>query len=84
MSAFRSRLDDGWALTAQALVFAAGHFGGTMAEPLVHGNPFLALANNFVLNAPTGLALGIMALRSRSLFQSTVVHMFLDTMRRAL
>ncbi len=84
MSVLRSRLDDNWALTGQALIFAAGHFGGTMAEPLAHGNPAVALANNFVLNAPMGLALGVMAFRSRSLFQSTIVHMFLDTMTRTL
>lgn len=83
-SQLRARLTDDWALVVQALIFAAGHFGSTLPETAVHGNYLLALANNIALNAPMGFALGVMALRGRSLLQGTIVHMFLDTMTKTM
>jgi membrane protease YdiL (CAAX protease family) len=84
MSHLRARLTDDWALVVQACIFAAAHFGSTLPEASIHGNPLLALANNVALNAPMGLALGFMALRGRSLVQGTIIHMFLDTMTKTM
>ena len=83
-SHLRRLFDDNWALTLQAIIFAIGHFGGTLPEPSVHGSVWLTLANNIGLNAPMGVALGLMALRGRSLVQGTIVHMFLDTMTKTM
>ena len=79
-SHLRALLTDRWALVAQALLFALPHLGDTIPEE--HFNGLLAIANVVGLNAPIGLALGFMALRSRSLVLPTVVHVSLDTMAR--
>jgi membrane protease YdiL (CAAX protease family) len=65
------------ALVAQALIFAVLHFG--IGDE--HGNPALIVANVIALNFPTGLVLGFMALRTRSLVMPSVVHMSLDAMK---
>ncbi|HTD34907.1 MAG TPA: CPBP family intramembrane glutamic endopeptidase [Candidatus Elarobacter sp.] len=76
----RALLTDRWALVAQAFLFALPHLGDTLVEE--HFNLLLAIANVVGLNAPIGLALGFMALRSRSLVMPTIVHVSLDTMAR--
>jgi membrane protease YdiL (CAAX protease family) len=79
-SHLRALLTDRWALVAQAFLFALPHLGDTIPEE--HFNMLLAFANVVGLNAPIGLALGFMALRSRSLVMPTIVHVSLDTMSR--
>jgi membrane protease YdiL (CAAX protease family) len=79
-SHLRALLTDRWALVAQAFLFALPHIGSTIPEE--HFNGLLAAANIVGLNAPIGLALGFLALRSRSLVMPTIVHISLDTMTR--
>lgn len=80
MSHLRARLPTDWAIVLQAVLWALPHAGGTVVEE--HGNPVLILLNVLVLNVPMGIALGIMAARSRSLAMPTLVHISLDTMAR--
>jgi membrane protease YdiL (CAAX protease family) len=84
LSQLRSRVSEDWAMILQASFFSVYHFGSTMPEPNVHLNILFALANNFALNAPLGIALGVMAVRGKSLLQGTIVHMFLDTMTKTM
>jgi membrane protease YdiL (CAAX protease family) len=79
-SHLRALLTDRWALVAQAFLFALPHIGDTIPEE--HFNGLLVVANIVGLNAPIGLALGFIALRSRSLVMPTIVHISLDTMAR--
>jgi membrane protease YdiL (CAAX protease family) len=81
-SQLRARLPNDWALMAQGLVFALVHAGGTFGEE--HGNPLRTIANVVALNFPMGVALGAMAVRSRSLVMPVVVHVSLDTMKDLL
>ncbi len=71
-----------WAMVGQALFFSLLHFGGTIAEE--HGNVSLIVANVVAENFPIAIALGVMALRSRSLVMPTAVHVSLDTMKDLL
>ena len=82
LSHLRARLKTDWALVLQALIFALLHAGGTIPEE--HGNPARIIANVVGLNFPMGLALGFMAIRSRSLLLPTLVHISLDTMKDLL
>ena len=80
LAALRALAANGWALVVQAMIFALLHAGDTI--PDYPGHPLLVIANVVALNAPMGLALGHMALRSRSLVMPAVVHVSLDTMAR--
>ena len=55
------------------------HYGGTIHEE--HGSIPLIIANVIAENVPIAIALGIMALRSRSLVLPTVVHISLDPIK---
>lgn len=78
LSHTRAFVSTEWALIIQAVVFALLHFGGSL-----HDEPGLivVLANVIALNLPMGYSLGRAALRTRSLFLPTVVHVALDTTR---
>ncbi|MDB4875625.1 MAG: hypothetical protein JWM41_2071 [Gemmatimonadetes bacterium] len=77
LSQLRAWMANDWALVIQAILFAVPHIGSTIHE---YHSVAMALANVVALNAPIAMALGIMALRSRSLVLPTVVHISLDTM----
>ncbi len=68
-----------WAMLIQALIFSLMHFGGTIGEE--HGNVPLIIANVVAENFPAAIALGVMALRARSLVMPAIVHISLDTMK---
>jgi len=80
MSHLRARISTNWAIILQAILWALPHAGGTVVEE--HFNPLLIVLNVLVLNVPMGIALGVMAVRSRSLLMPTLVHISLDTMAR--
>ena len=80
LSQLRAHVTDHWALVISATMFALPHLGGTIAEE--RGNILLAVANVIALNAPIGVALGMLALRSRSLLLPGAVHTSLDVMAR--
>lgn len=77
LSQLRAWLSNECALVVQAMLFAALHFGGSMADD---SSRLVVLAMAIGLNAPAGLALGVLALRSRSLALPSIVHISLDTM----
>jgi membrane protease YdiL (CAAX protease family) len=82
LSQLRALMTSEWALVLQGLVFALIHYGSTIHDE--HGNVIRILAYVIALNFPMGLALGFMALRSRSLVMPTIVHISLDTMKDLL
>ena len=81
-SHLRSIASDEWALIGQAIVFALLHTGSTIAEEHYHW--VLIFANVIALNGPLAIALGVMALRGRSLVLPTIVHISIDTMAHVL
>jgi membrane protease YdiL (CAAX protease family) len=74
MSHLRGFFSNEWAVTLQALLFGALHFE-------TGGNGLLTLAEVIALNAPTGLFLGLIALRARSVVLTGLIHTTLDTMK---
>ena len=77
-SHLRAGLSTGWALAAQAVIFALLHLPGSLHDE----RTFLGdVANVIALNVPLGYAMGLMALRTRSLALPTTVHVALDTLR---
>ena len=74
LSHLRALLPTGWALLAQALLFAVLHFHPTGAEE--RAAPLRSLAEDVALNMPLGLAFGYLALRGRSLVPPTLLHLF--------
>lgn len=82
LSGLRRWLSNDWSNVIQALLFALIHAGGTVAEEGRHAS--LIAANVVALNFPMGLALGVMALRGRSLLLPTIVHVSLHIMKDAV
>jgi membrane protease YdiL (CAAX protease family) len=80
-SQLRAFLAKDWALFGQAVLFALYHYGATPEE---HGNVVMTVANVISENLPIALALGLIALRTRSLLLPTVLHTSIDTMFSAL
>ena len=77
LSQLRGGLRNDASLVTQAMLFALIHFGGSLSDD---PSRLVVLALSIALNAPMGLTLGIMALRSRSVALPTFVHVSLDTM----
>jgi membrane protease YdiL (CAAX protease family) len=74
MSHLRAFFSKDWAVVLQALLFGALHFENG-------GNGLLTLAEVIALNAPTGVFLGLIALRARSVVLTGLIHTTLDTMK---
>jgi len=70
----RAFLKTSWAQLGQAIVFALLHFHPAGAEE--QANPYRCMAEALALNMPVAMAFGFLALRSRSLFLPTLLHMF--------
>jgi membrane protease YdiL (CAAX protease family) len=81
LSHLRAFVSKDWALFGQAVLFALYHFGATPEE---HGNVLMIVANVVSENLPVAIALGLIALRTRSLLLPTVLHVSLDTMFNSL
>lgn len=82
LAALRSVLPVGWAVVTQGLLFGLVHVGGAIPE---EGCGLVAAAAAAVaLNAPMGMALGVVAARTGSLALPTAVHVSLHLMNDVL
>jgi membrane protease YdiL (CAAX protease family) len=71
-----------WALLIQALAFGAWHFNANSG--LVPGDPFAALAACFVSQMVSGLAFGIVFMRTRNLVAPSVAHVIMNAVGRTM
>ena len=78
LSHLRACMRTPWALFAQAVVFSLLHYGAVSRQE--HGNAILIVANVIAENFPTAFALGLVALRTRSLALPTMLHISFDIM----
>ena len=67
-----------WALLIQAIAFALMHLGTSLHD---EPNALGILANVIALNVPLGFILGLIALRSGSIWLPELIHMAYDTTR---
>ncbi|MCS6846166.1 MAG: type II CAAX endopeptidase family protein [Anaerolineae bacterium] len=72
----------GWALVIQALAFGVWHFNANAG--VAPGDPFAALAACVVSQAVSGLAYGIVFLRTRNLVAPSVAHVVMNAVGRTL
>jgi len=72
----------GWALAIQALAFGVWHFNANAG--IAPGDPFAALAVCIVSQAVSGLAYGIVFLRTRNLVAPSVAHVVMNAVGRTL
>jgi len=78
LSHLRAFMRNDWALVVQAMIFAFLHFGSSLHDERTMVG---VVANVIALNAPMGYFLGLMAVRTRSLFLPAAVHLIFDTTR---
>ena len=83
MSYGRAWLATPWAIYATALAFSLFHVPVTLALE-EHGHVVLAIANTIGENLPFGVAMSLLALRTRSLAMPIVLHFSLDALRHML
>jgi membrane protease YdiL (CAAX protease family) len=72
----------GWALVIQALAFGVWHFNANAG--VAPGDPFAALAACVVSQTVSGLAYGIVFLRTRNLVAPSVAHVLMNAVGRTL
>jgi len=78
LSHLRASMRTPWALFAQAVVFSLLHYGAVSRQE--HGNAIMIVANVIAENFPMAFALGLVALRTRSLALPTVLRISFDMM----
>ncbi len=78
LSHLRACLRTPWALVAQALVFSLLHYGAAGRQE--HGNAIMIVAQVIAENFPTAFAMGLIALRTRSLALPTMLRISFDMM----
>jgi membrane protease YdiL (CAAX protease family) len=82
LSYCRRYLTTDWAMLVQAVLFSLAHYFVTFDEE--RGRALLIVANVVAENLPIALLFGLMALRSRSIGMSTIIHFALDATGKAL
>lgn len=78
LSHLRAYMQTPWALFAQAVVFSLLHYGAVSRQE--HGNAVLIVSNVIAGNFPMAFALGLIALRTRSLALPIVLRISFDMM----
>jgi membrane protease YdiL (CAAX protease family) len=82
LAPLRSVLPTAWAVVIQGVLFGLFHVGGSYAEE--GGNLAVAAAGSVAMNAPMGIALGVVAARTGSLSLPTAIYISLHLMTDVL
>lgn len=82
LARLRTAAGTAWGVAIQGLLFGLVHVGGAIPEE--HGDAVTAAAAAVALNAPMGVALGVIAVRTGSLALPTAIHVAGHLMRDVL